>query len=52
MNKTKLILFIIVIMFFLILLLNPFYVLEEGKQAIKVQFGRPVGDPITKAGLH
>lgn len=29
-----------------------FYTLEEGQQAIVVQFGRPVGEPITEAGLH
>jgi len=31
---------------------NGFYVLEEGKQAIITQFGRPVGQPVTEAGLH
>jgi membrane protease subunit HflC len=33
-------------------LMGTFYTLEEGKQAILVQFGRPVGDPVTDAGLH
>jgi membrane protease subunit HflC len=36
----------------LILLSSTFYTLEEGKQAIIVQFGRPVGSTITNAGLH
>ena len=36
----------------LIVLSGTFYTLEEGKQAIIVQFGRPVGDTITQAGLH
>jgi membrane protease subunit HflC len=31
---------------------NGFYVLEEGKQAVITQFGRPVGQPVTEAGLH
>ena len=31
---------------------GTFYTLEEGKQAVIVQFGRPVGAPITEAGLH
>ncbi|MDH3689371.1 MAG: protease modulator HflC [Gammaproteobacteria bacterium] len=31
---------------------GTFYTLEEGEQAIIVQFGRPVGAPITAAGLH
>jgi membrane protease subunit HflC len=26
--------------------------LEEGQQAVIVQFGRPVGEPVTQAGLH
>jgi membrane protease subunit HflC len=28
------------------------YTLEEGQQAVIVQFGRPVGDLVTEAGLH
>jgi len=28
------------------------YILEEGQQAVIVQFGRPVGDLVTEAGLH
>lgn len=31
---------------------GTFYTLEEGNQAVIVQFGRPVGDTVTKAGLH
>jgi membrane protease subunit HflC len=31
--------------------LNGFYILPEGKQAVITQFGRPVGDPVTEAGL-
>jgi len=34
-----------------IVLMNAFYVLPEGKQAVITQFGRPVGRPITEAGL-
>ena len=33
-------------------LLGSFYTLEEGQQAVIVQFGRPVGEPVTEAGLH
>lgn len=29
-----------------------FFQIEEGQQAIVLQFGRPVGDPITQPGLH
>lgn len=28
------------------------YTLEEGEQAVIVQFGRPVGSPVIEAGLH
>ncbi len=36
----------------LFVLTNTLYTLEEGQQAIIVQFGRPVGDTITEAGLQ
>ena len=36
----------------LLVLSGTFYRLEEGQQAIIVQFGRPVGDLVTEAGLH
>ena len=36
----------------LLVLSGTFYTLEEGQQAIIVQFGRPVGDLVTEAGLH
>ena len=31
---------------------DGFFILPEGKQAVVTQFGAPVGDPATKAGLH
>ena len=31
---------------------GTFYVVEEGQQAVILQFGRPVGGPNTEAGLH
>lgn len=31
---------------------DGFFVLEEDKQAVITQFGRPVGDPVTEAGFH
>jgi len=36
----------------LLVLSGTLYTLEEGQQAIIIQFGRPVGDPVTTAGLH
>ena len=36
----------------LLVLAGTFYTLQEGQQAVIVQFGRPVGAPVTEAGLH
>ncbi len=36
----------------LLVLSGAFYTLEEGQQAVVLQFGRPVGRPVTEAGLH
>jgi len=36
----------------LLVFAGTFYTLEEGQQAVIVQFGRPVGRPVTEAGLH
>ena len=35
----------------LLLLLDGFYILPEGRQAVITQFGAPVGQPVTEAGL-
>ncbi|MFO7861736.1 MAG: protease modulator HflC [Desulfosalsimonas sp.] len=35
-----------------IVLYSALYTLEEGRQAIVVQFGKPVGQTVTEAGLH
>jgi len=34
------------------LVFGAMYTLEEGQQAVIVQFGRPVGETVTEAGLH
>ncbi len=31
---------------------NTFFIVGEGRQAIITQFGKPVGEPVTEAGLH
>lgn len=36
----------------IVVVYDGFFVLEEGKQAVITQFGRPVGKPVTDAGLH
>jgi len=43
---------IIIVIALIVTVANGFYVLEEGKQAVITQFGRPVGQPVTEAGLH
>jgi membrane protease subunit HflC len=44
---------IIILAVIIVILLNSaFYSVEEGQQAIVVQFGRPVGETITEAGLY
>lgn len=47
-------LFILGGLFILLLLatLSSTYLITEGRQAIITQFGRPIGTPITEAGLH
>jgi modulator of FtsH protease HflC len=43
---------IVVVVAVLLVLSGTFYTVEEGQQAVIVQFGRPVGEPVTEAGLH
>jgi membrane protease subunit HflC len=40
-----------IILALIITAINGFYILPEGKQAVITQFGRPVGNPVTEAGL-
>jgi len=47
----KQIFFIIVALAILLLMANPFYRVSETEQVIITQFGKPVGDPVTDAGL-
>jgi membrane protease subunit HflC len=42
----------VVVLLGLLALWGAYYTLEEGQQAIVLQFGRPVGQPVTEAGLH
>lgn len=37
---------------FILIVTGTFYILDESQQAIITQFGKPVGDPVTKPGLH
>jgi membrane protease subunit HflC len=50
--KTKSTILIIIGAVLAILLLNGVYILDETKQAIVTQFGRPIGEPRTEPGLN
>jgi membrane protease subunit HflC len=45
-------LFVVIFSVIAILTLSSTYVLNETEQAVITQFGEPIGQPITKAGLH
>jgi membrane protease subunit HflC len=51
-NKIIRIILIILVVGLIVTIANGFYVVEEGMQAVITQFGRPVGQPVTEAGLH
>ncbi len=36
----------------IVIVYDGFFILEEGKQAVITQFGAPVGEPVTDAGIH
>ena len=52
MKNTLSIGFGILVLAIIVAVSGTLYTLEEGEQAVIVQFGRPVGEPITEAGLH
>lgn len=52
MKRTTKIATIVLATIIAIAILSGFYTLEEGRQAVIVQFGRPVGETVTQAGLH
>ena len=37
---------------FALVIMNSFFIINEKEQAVKTEFGRPVGGPIVDAGLH
>ncbi|MFO7752020.1 MAG: protease modulator HflC, partial [Desulfobacteraceae bacterium] len=43
---------IVILALIVITLYSGLYTLEEGRQAIVIQFGKPVGETVTEAGLH
>jgi modulator of FtsH protease HflC len=46
------VLILVVVVALLLVFSGMFYTVEEGQQAVIVQFGRPMGEPVTEAGLH
>ena len=55
MKGLRLIIIIFTILFAILILsfvIGAVYVIEEGKQVVITQFGKPVGNPITSAGMH
>ena len=52
MNKIVRITLVLILVLLIFIVANGVYILQEGRQAIITQFGRPVGQPITEAGLH
>lgn len=52
MKNTKTATIFIVALFTIITLNGSFYFIDEGRQAIVTQFGKPVGSPVTDAGMH
>jgi len=51
MNRRNISIIFVIIVVLLILMGNPFYVVQEGKQAIITMFGKPRGESVTTAGL-
>ena len=52
MRTKKIVTLTIIIIALLIVLGSALYTVKETEQVVITQFGRPVGSPVTKAGLH
>jgi len=52
MSSIKNAIFICIVLAVVFVLLSSVFIVTEGQQAIITQFGRPVGESITNAGLH
>jgi membrane protease subunit HflC len=51
-KQTKLILMLALIVGLIIVVLDATYIIRETNQVIILQFGKPIGDTVTKPGLH
>lgn len=52
MQQSKQTIFFVIAFFTFITINSSFYIIDEGKQAIVTQFGKPIGEPVTNAGMH
>lgn len=52
MNKIISIVFVVVILVIVLALSGAFYIVDEINQVVVTQFGKPIGEPIIKAGLY
>ena len=52
MKRITLILSSIVVLIVLLFITGTIYTVREDQQAVLTQFGKPVGEPVTEAGLH
>jgi membrane protease subunit HflC len=52
MKNTKSLIITAIVFAVYLLATQALFVLEEGQQVVITQFGRPVGNPITEAGIH
>ena len=52
MNKAKFIIIAVIGLLALIAVMSSAYIVDETKQVIITQFGKPVGDPIVTPGIH
>ena len=51
-QQTKLVISLALIVGFIIVLFDATYIIKETNQVIILQFGKPIGDAVTKPGLH
>ncbi len=52
MNKIARVILIVAVLAAVATVWDGFYIVPEGEQAVVTQFGAPVGQPVTEAGLH
>jgi len=52
MNRNKLYIIGFLAVIAILVLTSAFYIVDETEQVVITQFGDPIGDPITSAGLH